>query len=189
MELRAVLEALELLDEPTTVEVFTDSEYVKGVLQEGWNADANLDLIDPIKDLMEAHEVSIEWVEGHAGHDHNELADDAADAAREAGDEFRIVDPPFDDSDNAESESEVEPAVVGRSASITFLGDELGSIAPLPGKRSRLDLSSSHDQYPLLADLCDKHGATTIDFNLPPHVVLAEVIALAGEERGRNEKT
>jgi ribonuclease HI len=88
MELTAVIRALESLEAPSTVEVYTDSQYVqKGIsewLQDwkrrGWRtADKkpvkNVDLWQRLEHVAAAHHVSWHWIKGHAGHPENERAD------------------------------------------------------------------------------------------------------------------
>ena len=42
---------------------------------------ANVDLWEPLIDLVTTHEVSFEWVKGHSGHPMNDLVDELAVAA------------------------------------------------------------------------------------------------------------
>lgn len=91
MELVAVIEALSALDRPTRLTIVTDSAYVKGGItgwihgwkRNGWrtaskSAVKNEDLWRTLDDLASRHEVSWEWVKGHAGHEGNERADELA---------------------------------------------------------------------------------------------------------------
>ena len=88
MELTAVIRALEALKRPTTVQLFTDSQYVqKGISlwihnwkRNGWRtADKkpvkNADLWQTLDDLAKTHQIKWTWVRGHAGHPGNERAD------------------------------------------------------------------------------------------------------------------
>ena len=88
MELTAVIRALESLDGPSTVEVYTDSQYVQKGISEwlaawkrrGWRtADKqpvkNVDLWQRLERAAAAHRVSWHWIKGHAGHPENERAD------------------------------------------------------------------------------------------------------------------
>jgi len=93
MELIAAISALESLDRPSSITVVTDSAYVKnGVTtwvhswkKNGWKTSAkkpvkNEDLWQRL-DLAQAHhDVTWEWVKGHAGHPENERADELARA-------------------------------------------------------------------------------------------------------------
>lgn len=88
MELTAVIRALESLAQHSTVEVYTDSQYVqKGITEwlpnwkrRGWRtADKqpvkNAELWQQLEARAGAHKVSWHWVRGHAGHAGNERAD------------------------------------------------------------------------------------------------------------------
>lgn len=98
MEMTAVIKALNLLIEPCSVTLFTDSKYVldgmtkwiEGWKRNGWkNASKqpvrNADLWHDLIEAAARHEIAWEWVKGHSGHVENERADrlasDAADAA------------------------------------------------------------------------------------------------------------
>jgi len=88
MELTAAIEALRALTRPSVVVLTTDSVYVKnGVTswihkwkRNGWRtADKkpvkNADLWQALDAEAGRHEVTWEWVKGHAGHPDNERAD------------------------------------------------------------------------------------------------------------------
>lgn len=94
MELTAVIKALEAVPFGSKVVVTSDSEYVikgitqwvKGWVSNGWkNAKgepvANQDLWKPLLQLYQMHDVSFEWVKGHAGHPQNERCDQLCTAA------------------------------------------------------------------------------------------------------------
>ena len=93
MELTAVIKALQALKEPTTMVVHSDSKYVidgasKWILawrKNGWRTREK----EPVKndDLWRAldaeasrHDVTWEWVKGHAGNPKNERCDRLANA-------------------------------------------------------------------------------------------------------------
>ena len=91
MELLAAISALEALGRPSAITVITDSAYVKngvtgwihGSKRNGWKTSAkkpvkNVDLWQRLDDAQSRHEVSWEWVKGHAGHPENERADELA---------------------------------------------------------------------------------------------------------------
>ena len=92
MELTAVIEALSALKEPCKVRLVTDSKYVADGITKGWaeswrknnwrKADKkpalNPDLWEKLLNLIEIHEVTIDWVKGHAGHPENERCDQLA---------------------------------------------------------------------------------------------------------------
>ena len=86
MEMMAAIAALEALTRPCTVELTTDSNYLKGGITgwiHGWKtADKkpvkNVDLWQRLEAAMARHQVSWHWVKGHAGHAENERADELA---------------------------------------------------------------------------------------------------------------
>lgn len=91
MELTAAAEALEALKRPAKVDLYTDSQYVRGGITEwlakwkrnGWRtADGkrvkNEDLWRRLDTARERHQVKWHWVRGHAGTDGNERADQLA---------------------------------------------------------------------------------------------------------------
>ncbi len=93
MELLAAISALEALDRPSRITVVTDSAYVKGGItawlhswkRNGWKTMAkkpvkNEDLWRRLDDAAARHDVTWEWVKGHAGHPENERADALARA-------------------------------------------------------------------------------------------------------------
>ncbi|MCC5995934.1 MAG: ribonuclease HI [Oceanicaulis sp.] len=94
MELMAAIAALEALKRPCRVRLVTDSTYVRdGVTRwmrtwkaNGWKTSAkkpvkNEDLWRRLEAAAARHEISWEWVKGHAGHPENERADALARAA------------------------------------------------------------------------------------------------------------
>ena len=98
MELMAAIAALEALKRPCTVELHTDSQYLRlGITQwleswkrNGWRTAArqpvkNDDLWRRLDEAARRHRVEWHWVKGHAGHDENERADELArEGLREA---------------------------------------------------------------------------------------------------------
>ncbi|MDT1987208.1 MAG: ribonuclease HI [Planktomarina sp.] len=91
MELTAAIQALEALTRKSRIRIVTDSVYVKdgvtkwilGWKKNGWLTSAkkpvkNEDLWKKLDAAQESHEVSWEWIKGHAGHPENELADELA---------------------------------------------------------------------------------------------------------------
>ena len=79
-ELTAILRVAELYaGEKEDVHVFTDSSYSIGVLQKGWKAKANVELIADTKAaIKKAGNVTLHYVPGHAGVALNERADELA---------------------------------------------------------------------------------------------------------------
>ena len=97
MELMAVIVALEALNRPCEVELYSDSKYVVDAfnqhwidswLKKGWKRGKNepvknADLWKRLLKAKEPHQVTFIWVKGHDGHPHNArcatLATTAAD--------------------------------------------------------------------------------------------------------------
>lgn len=88
MELTAAIRALEWLKEPTTVELFTDSQYLSRGMTEwlgGWvrrnwtlkdgSPVKNVDLWKRLYELDRKHNVTWTWIQGHAGDIHNTRVD------------------------------------------------------------------------------------------------------------------
>jgi len=91
MELLAAISALETLSKPTSLTVVTDSAYVKdgitkwvhGWKRNGWKKKGglkNVELWQRLDAAAARHDVTWEWVKGHAGHPENERADALARA-------------------------------------------------------------------------------------------------------------
>ncbi|MGV6811221.1 MAG: ribonuclease HI [Brevirhabdus sp.] len=91
MELLAAITALESLTRPSKLTVVTDSAYVKngitswmfGWKKNGWKTSAkkpvkNDDLWKRLDAAAARHDVTWEWIKGHAGHPENERADELA---------------------------------------------------------------------------------------------------------------
>ena len=91
MELMAAISALEALKKPCTVDLYTDSQYVRqgitgwihGWKRNGWRtADKkpvkNVELWQRLDAALKQHEIRWHWVKGHAGHPENERADQLA---------------------------------------------------------------------------------------------------------------
>jgi ribonuclease HI len=91
MELRAVMEALKVLDGPHRVVLYTDSQYLRrGITewlprweQRGWQTSSkqavkNQDLWQALAAEAKLHHIQWQWVKGHAGHKWNERADKLA---------------------------------------------------------------------------------------------------------------
>ena len=91
MEMMAAIKALESLNRPIQVELYTDSVYVKDGITKwinGWKARnwktankkpvKNIDLWRRLERAMEPHLIDWHWIKGHAGHADNELVDELA---------------------------------------------------------------------------------------------------------------
>lgn len=97
MEITAAIEGLKRLKEPCSVEIITDSEYLKnGITKwiQGWKRNGwmsrekqpvkNQDLWKALDELVNAHKVQWKWTKGHASHEDNNRCDELATrAARE----------------------------------------------------------------------------------------------------------
>jgi len=83
-ELTAILRALEWIPKSArSIVVRTDSQYAIGVLQKGWKAKANQDLVSRTKDVVKARHARLLYVPGHQGVALNERADALAREAVE----------------------------------------------------------------------------------------------------------
>jgi ribonuclease HI len=91
MELKAAIEALSALTRACEVDIYTDSQYVRGGVtgwmenwkRNGWKtADKkpvkNEDLWRELDTARQRHTIAWHWVKGHAGHPENERADELA---------------------------------------------------------------------------------------------------------------
>ncbi len=85
-ELTAILRACEWIPKgDATVDIYTDSSYAIGVLQKGWKAKANQDLVQKVKTALEGRrpKPKLHYVPGHSGVALNEIADALARTAVE----------------------------------------------------------------------------------------------------------
>jgi len=96
MELTAAIKALEAVEEPSNIEIVTDSQYLRNGItqylarwkQNGWRtaggtAVANRDLWIRLDELVARHAVRWTWVKGHSNHcDQNRCDGLALGAAR-----------------------------------------------------------------------------------------------------------
>jgi ribonuclease HI len=93
MELMAAIRALETLERPSQLTIVTDSVYLRdgitgwihGWKRNGWKTAAkkpvkNAELWQRLDAARARHDVTWEWVKGHAGHPQNERADALARA-------------------------------------------------------------------------------------------------------------
>jgi len=91
MELLAAIEALKALSRPCSVDLTTDSAYVRNGIttwmdswkKKGWRTAArkpvkNVDLWQALDNESQRHQVRWHWVKGHSGHAENERADQLA---------------------------------------------------------------------------------------------------------------
>lgn len=102
MEMLAAIVALESLTRPCTVNLTTDSQYVKQGIESwianwkkrGWQTSAkkpvkNVDLWKRLDSACSEHTVKWKWVKGHSGHKYNEIVDDLA---RDAASSSNLLD-------------------------------------------------------------------------------------------------
>jgi ribonuclease HI len=88
MELMGAISALEALKRPCRVDLYTDSQYLRGGITgwiHGWKRNGwrtaekkpvkNVDLWQRLDAALKHHDVKWHWVRGHAGHAMNERAD------------------------------------------------------------------------------------------------------------------
>ena len=92
MELMGVITGLKALKFPCEVILTTDSKYVVDSVTKGWakkwkannwiksdkKKALNVDLWEELLFLLEKHNVTFNWVKGHAGHQENERCDELA---------------------------------------------------------------------------------------------------------------
>jgi ribonuclease HI len=91
MELMAAIVALEALTRDCEVDLYTDSQYLRGGVtawihnwkRNGWRtadrkAVKNVDLWRRLEAALARHQIRWHWVRGHSGHDMNERADQLA---------------------------------------------------------------------------------------------------------------
>ncbi len=94
MELLAVIAGLEAIKKPGwNVKVVSDSKYVVDAVTKGWlngwvskdfKGKKNRDLWERYLKAAAPHQVSFQWVKGHAGHPENERCDQLAVMAAES---------------------------------------------------------------------------------------------------------
>jgi ribonuclease HI len=89
MEITAVLEGLAALKEACIVDLYTDSQYVRKAVTDGWlekwqrngwrtsskKPVKNQDLWERLLPLLERHTMHFHWIRGHSGHPENERCD------------------------------------------------------------------------------------------------------------------
>ncbi len=91
MELKAIIQALKYFDSPISFTLYTDSKYVKDGIQSwiiSWKKNGckttakkpvkNKGLWIRLDKQIQNHNISWQWIRGHAGNKYNELADELA---------------------------------------------------------------------------------------------------------------
>jgi ribonuclease HI len=95
MEIYAAIKALEALNQPCKVTLYSDSEYLVNAMTLGWvqrwkanhwkrnkrEKASNVDLWERLLALCERHQVEFVWVKGHAGQRENERCDQLSNQA------------------------------------------------------------------------------------------------------------
>ena len=95
MELMAAIAALEALNRPCSVDLWSDSQYLVNAFNQNWidgwvkknwmrgknDPVKNTDLWKRLLKAKEPHEVTFHWVRGHNGHPENERCDRLATTA------------------------------------------------------------------------------------------------------------
>ena len=95
MELMGVIVGLSALKRRCSVTLYSDSKYVVDMVEQGWlarwrangwkrnktEAAKNVDLLEKLWALLQAHEVKFIWVRGHADNPQNNRCDELAVAA------------------------------------------------------------------------------------------------------------
>lgn len=96
MELMAAIKGLEALKYSCTVDLYTDSTYVRNAFEKNWldkwqktgwktstkQPVANQDLWETLLNLAQHHEITWYWVKGHSNNEENNRCDELAVQAR-----------------------------------------------------------------------------------------------------------
>lgn len=107
MELLGVIKGLEALNRPCEVQVVSDSKYVTDAFNlhwiDGWKKKnyknvKNLDLWFRLFEAMKPHNVTFNWVKGHAGHPENERCDELATGSADGND--LLIDDEYEKGEN-----------------------------------------------------------------------------------------
>lgn len=92
MELMAVIVGLKALKRPCNVTLYSDSQYVVNMVEQGWMAKwkrngwmrnksepaKNVDLLKELDEQLHIHQVKMIWVKGHADNPYNNRCDELA---------------------------------------------------------------------------------------------------------------
>ena len=98
MELMAVIAAMEELNRPCEIELYSDSQYIINAFNKGWiyswqrkgwvrgknDPVKNIDLWKRLLEDIKVHKISWNWVRGHSGHLQNERCDFLATQAADS---------------------------------------------------------------------------------------------------------
>lgn len=99
MELMAAIAALEALNRPCSIDLYSDSSYLVNAFNKHWidgwkkanwrrgrnNEVKNIDLWERLLAAAAPHRITWNWVKGHAGHPENERCDRLATGAADQG--------------------------------------------------------------------------------------------------------
>ncbi len=99
MELMAAIAALEALNRPCSIDLYSDSSYLVNAFNKHWidgwkkanwrrgrnNEVKNIDLWERLLAAAAPHRITWNWVKGHAGHPENERCDRLATGAADHG--------------------------------------------------------------------------------------------------------
>ena len=77
-EIAAATVGLKNLKEPCKVKLLSDSRYVVETMGGTWKRKTNKDWWDKLDKAAAKHDITWEWIKGHAGHDIQEIADKMA---------------------------------------------------------------------------------------------------------------
>ena len=96
MELTGVISALSALKEPCKVSLYTDSQYIVNAINQNWLSSwkkngwkrkggelKNPELWKKLDELLNIHNVTFNWVKGHAENEYNNRCDALAVAQRD----------------------------------------------------------------------------------------------------------
>lgn len=94
MELMAAIETLKVLQDKSSIKIYTDSKYLQNGINKwlagwktnGWRTAAkkdvkNKDLWQQLDALTQKHSITWAWVKGHSGNEGNDKADELANKA------------------------------------------------------------------------------------------------------------
>ena len=94
-EIAAAWIGLKTLREPCKVRLLSDSRYVVQTMTGNFRKKTNLDWWAKLESSAKKHEITWEWVKGHAGHEIQEVADKMARHTAELG---RVDEAALDDA-------------------------------------------------------------------------------------------
>ena len=77
-EIAAATVGLKNLKEPCKVKLLSDSRYVVETMGGTWKRKTNQDWWEKLDKAAAKHDITWEWIKGHAGHDIQEIADKMA---------------------------------------------------------------------------------------------------------------